>query len=148
MKKLTLLLSAMLLACATNLWAETYTIEFLTATSDGTAEITSKTTVSTVVALGTAYVTGFTANCSKAYYKGKSGVKLGSGSAAGTFEFNLADVCKSNVTKITVKSAKYDSGYRYFISLCERRNYCIEVRNHSGYGLCTHFHNRTRGILN
>ena len=99
----------MLLACATNLWAETYTIEFLTNTTDGTAEITSKTTVSTVVDTGTAYVTGFTTNCSKAYYKCTSGVKIGSGRANGTFEFNLADVCKSNVSKITVKSANYGS---------------------------------------
>ena len=109
MKKLTLLLSAMLLACATNLWAETYTIEFLTGSNSNTA-MTKDTEVSKVVAASSVdYVAGFTENCSKAFHASTSGVKLGNSSNGGTLEFTVADVCKANVTKITVKSVKYSS---------------------------------------
>ncbi|MGN0235361.1 MAG: bacterial Ig-like domain-containing protein [Paludibacteraceae bacterium] len=109
MKKLTLLLSAMLLACATNLWAETYTIAFLTGTNSNST-ISNTTAVADVVAASSVdYVAGFTNNCSKAYHQSTSGVKLGSSGNAGTLEFTLADACKANVTKITVQTVKYST---------------------------------------
>lgn len=84
-----------------------YTIIFKKASSDGSKEIKNNTAVSNVVESGAEYITGFTNNCSKAYYSGKSGVKLGSSSAVGTLEFNLSDTAKSKVKSIKVVSAKY-----------------------------------------
>lgn len=86
-----------------------YSIVFKTATSDGSEEISKTTESSTVVSDGINYITSFTSNCSKAYYNCKSGVKLGSSSATGTLEFNLADVVKNNVVSIKVETAKYGS---------------------------------------
>ncbi|MGN1240725.1 MAG: bacterial Ig-like domain-containing protein, partial [Paludibacteraceae bacterium] len=107
MKKLTLLLSVMLFAWATNLWAETYTITFLTGSNSSTA-MTETTEVSKVVAASSVdYIAGFTSNCKKAYHASTSGLKLGSGGNEGTLEFTLAEVCKANVTMITVKTTQY-----------------------------------------
>ncbi len=98
-----------LLAMVGNAWGETYTITFKTNTSDGSTEIGTSTKTSTVISSGADYVSGFTFSCSKAYYASKSGVKLGSNGGTGTLEFNIATTYQSNITKITVKSAKYSS---------------------------------------
>lgn len=84
-----------------------YTIVFKTATSDGSTAISNTTKTSTVISEGTDYVTGFTSSCDKAYYSGKSGVKLGSNKGGGTLEFTLADTVNSKVKSIKVVSAKY-----------------------------------------
>ncbi len=84
-----------------------YSIVFKTANSDGSNEISATTKSSTVVSDGSGYITSFTSYCSKAYYAGVKGVKLGSSSAAGKLEFNLADVVKNNVVSIKVETAKY-----------------------------------------
>ena len=86
-----------------------YSIVFKTATSDGNKEISKTTESSTVVSEGIDYITSFSSNCSKAYYAGVNGVKLGSKSAAGTLEFSLADVVKNNVVSIKVETAQYGS---------------------------------------
>ena len=86
-----------------------YTIIFKTATTDGSQTISKSTKASTVISDGVDYVSSFSSNCSKSYYSGKSGVKLGTGSVAGTFEFNLADAVSSNIVSIKVISAKYGS---------------------------------------
>lgn len=86
-----------------------YSIVFKTATSDGNKEISKTTESSTVVSDGIDYIASFTSNCSKAYYEGVNGVKLGSSKSAGTLEFNLADVVKNNVVSIKVETAKYGS---------------------------------------
>ena len=86
-----------------------YSIVFKTATSDGSKEISKTTESSTVVSEGIDYITSFSSNCSKAYYAGVNGVKLGSKSAAGTLEFSLADVVKNNVVSIKVETAQYGS---------------------------------------
>ena len=106
MKKFTLLLSAMLLACATNLWAETYTIAFLTG-KNSNSKISASTTVSDVVEKNSVDFVASLGNCVNAFHASTSGVKLGNSSAGGTLEFTLADVCKANVKKITVQSVKY-----------------------------------------
>ena len=90
-------------------WGENVTITFKTATTDGSTEISNRRGLSTVISAGADYVSGFTSSCSKAYYNGKSGVKLGSTSSAGTLEFNIATAYQSNIKKITIKSAKYGS---------------------------------------
>ena len=103
-------LFAMLTLNAATAWAEDYSIKFLTNTSDGSNEITSSTrTVTVLESASCSNVSGFTNNCTKAYYKGKSGVKLSSGSASGTLEFTLSDVCNKNVSKVVFKTAKYNS---------------------------------------
>ncbi|MCI7336973.1 MAG: hypothetical protein MSH41_00005 [Bacteroidales bacterium] len=103
-------LCLVLLATTTqSAWGAEVTITFKTATQDGSTEIDSSTQSSTVISSGTDYVSGFTSSCSKAYYNGKSGVKLGSKSSAGTLEFNIATAYQSNIKKITIKSAKYGS---------------------------------------
>lgn len=86
-----------------------YEIVFKTASSDGGNTIGSSTTVSNVVDEGDEFVASFTSNCSKAYYVGINGVKLGSSSAAGTLEFNLANSVKYNVVSVEVQTAKYGS---------------------------------------
>ena len=97
-KTIRLLLVMFLTLTASTAWAEDYSIKFLTAATDGSTEITTSTRTSTVLEDASCdYVTGFTSNCTKAYYKGKSGVKLSSSKASGTLEFNLADICKQNV---------------------------------------------------
>ena len=103
-------LCLVLLATTTqNAWGAEVTITFKTDTKDGSTEIDSNTQSSTVISSGTDYVSGFTSSCSKAYYNGISGVKLGSSKAAGTLEFNIATAYQSNIKKITIKSAKYGS---------------------------------------
>ena len=63
--------------------------------------------VSNVVSSGTDYVASFS-GCSKMYV-GKSGIKLGTGSATGTMNFTLATNYQSNIKSIKVVSAKYGS---------------------------------------
>lgn len=85
-----------------------YEIVFLTSSSDGNNTISPSTDVSTVVSeASSGYIASFTSNCSKAYYKCKSGVKLGTKDKAGTLEFNLADAVKNNVVSIKVETAKF-----------------------------------------
>ncbi len=86
-----------------------YEIVFKTATTEGSTEISNTTKSSTVVSKGADYISSFTKNCSKAYYAGKSGVKIGSKGNAGTFEFNLAEMLAKNVVSIQIVSAKYGS---------------------------------------
>ena len=107
MKKFTLFFSAMLLACATSLWAETYTIAFLTG-KNSNSKISTSTTVSDVVEKNSVDFVASLGNCVNAFHASTSGVKLGNSSAGGTLEFTLADVCKANVKKITVQSVKYN----------------------------------------
>lgn len=109
MKNLKVLFTVLFMTCAGLVWGETYTITFITNTSDGITEIRTSTETSTVISSGTDYVSGFTSSCSKAYYASVSGVKLGTSKAAGTIEFNVATTCQENIKKITVKSAKYSS---------------------------------------
>ena len=93
-----------------NAWAEDYSIKFLTAATDGSTEIATSTKTSTVLeSASCAYVTGFTNNCTKAYYKGKSGVKLSSKNAAGTIELTLSNTCNQNISKVVFKTVKYSS---------------------------------------
>lgn len=95
--------------CVTQVWADTYAIVFKTSSSDGNTTIASNTAVTNVVAEGTSYVSGFTSSNSKAYHNSKSGVKLGSSSAGGTFVLNIATSYQANIKSITIKSVKYGS---------------------------------------
>lgn len=85
-----------------NVWGETITFKTTTAT-EGSSNITSSTDESNILTAGAEYI-AFTNNCVKAYYPGKSGLKLGSSKATGTVAFTLS---LSNITSITIKTAKY-----------------------------------------
>ena len=101
----------LILISVADVWAENkITIEFLTNSSDGTTEISSSTPVSDVVyPTSTSYITGFTSNCSCAYYKSQYGVKLGLSTSPGTLEFTLASNYQ-NVISIKVESRQWGSG--------------------------------------
>ena len=89
---------------------ETTSYEIVFTTGSNTNSTISQTTnVSDVVSSGSDYIDSFTSNCSKAYHKSTSGVKLGSKSDPGTLEFTLANAVKSNVVSIKVETAQYSS---------------------------------------
>lgn len=105
--KMIALMCLMMVLGGANVWAEEYKIVFAKSSSDGSKEIDNTTMVSTVVSEGQDYIASFTGSCSKAYYKCKQGVKLGSSSNIGTIEFNIASPYQDNIKKITIKSAKW-----------------------------------------
>lgn len=105
--KMIALMCLMMVLGGANVWAEQYKIVFAKSSSDGSKEIDNTTMVSTVVSEGQDYIASFTGSCSKAYYKCKQGVKLGSSSNIGTIEFNIASPYQDNIKKITIKSAKW-----------------------------------------
>ena len=112
MKKL-LQLKTMLLLCALivgsgSVWAaDTYTIEFKSASSDSSSDLGATPSVSKVIASGAGYVESFS-DCQKIYV-GKNGIKLGTGSDTGTLNFTLATSYQSNIKSIKVVSAQYGS---------------------------------------
>lgn len=105
--RLRLLLVMLLTLCVSAAWGAEYTITFKSASSDSSSDLGTSPTVSNVVSSGTSYVASFS-GCSKMYV-GKSGIKLGSGSATGTMNFTLATNYQSNIKSIKVVSAKYGS---------------------------------------
>lgn len=105
--KMIALMCLMMVLGGANVWAEQYKIVFAKSSSDDSKEIDNTTMVSTVVSEGQDYIASFTGSCSKAYYKCKQGVKLGSSSNIGTIEFNIASPYQDNIKKITIKSAKW-----------------------------------------
>lgn len=107
--KMIALMCLMMVLGGANVWAEQYKIVFAKSSTDGSNLIKSTTKVSTVVSEGQDYIAGFTGSCSKAYYKCKQGVKLGSSGNDGTIEFNIASPYQDNIKKITIKSVKYGS---------------------------------------
>lgn len=102
-----LLVMFLTLTVSANAWGAEYTITFKSAASDSSSDLGTSPTVSEVVSSGTSYVASFS-GCSKMYV-GKSGIKLGSGSATGTMNFTLATNYQSNIKSIKVVSAKYGS---------------------------------------
>ena len=102
-----LLVMFVALTVSANAWGAEYTITFKSASSDSNSDLGTSPTVSNVVSSGTSYVASFS-GCSKIYV-GKSGIKLGSGSATGTMNFTLATNYQSNIKSIKVVSAKYGS---------------------------------------
>ncbi len=103
-----LLTLSFLLVGVGNVWGETYAITFKTSSSDGNTTIAANANPDNVISSGKEYVSGFTSNCSKAYYACIGGIKLGSSSANGTVEFKLADICQRNIKSITLVSGKYN----------------------------------------
>ena len=101
-------------------WAETYSVTFITAASDGS---TCNTTVSSYVT-ETTYITSMTAT--RAYYNGKSGMKLGSSNAAGNAEFTLTDAGKVKASNISVVSAAYDSCKTYKCTITYTDNTTVQ----------------------
>ena len=112
--KMIALMCLMMVLGGANVWAEQYKIVFAKSETnkDGSTEITNTTKVSTVVSEGINYVSGFTKSNSKAYYKCKQGVKLGSSNdktGSGTFELKIDNAYQENIKKLTIKSVVYKS---------------------------------------
>lgn len=108
-KKLRYLCTLLLCMIASVGWvkADNYNITFTTSSSDGSTEIKTTTQPSTVISDNAIYVSGFTGNCTKAYYKCKNGVKLSSSSVSGVLEFNIKDDYQNYIKSIKIISAKY-----------------------------------------
>ena len=112
--KMIALMCLMMVLGGANVWAEQYKIVFAKSETDkdGSTEIKNTTKVSTVVSEGINYVSGFTKSNSKAYYKCKQGVKLGSSNdktGSGTFELKIDNAYQENIKKLTIKSVVYKS---------------------------------------
>ena len=112
--KMIALMCLMMVLGGANVWAEQYKIVFAKSGTDkdGSIEITNTTKVSTVVSEGQDYIASFTGSCSKAYYKCKQGVKLGSSNdktGSGTFELKIDNAYQENIKKLTIKSVVYKS---------------------------------------
>ena len=111
MKKLLLsllcLLSAAIPALAEDL--QSYTISFMTASTDGSTELKTTTLTSDYITSGAEYISGVSA-ASKVYIKCKNGLKFSSSSASGSASWNLSESGKVNATKIVVKAASYSTG--------------------------------------
>ena len=107
--KMIALMCLMMVLGGANVWAEQYKIVFAKSSSDASIAITKTTKVSTVVSEGQDYIASFTGSCSKAFFKCKQGVKLGTKDNDGTIEFNIASPYQDNIKKITIKSVKYGS---------------------------------------
>ena len=107
--KMIALMCLMMVLGGANVWAEQYKIVFAkNADASSTLPSISKTTsISDVISSGANYVSSF-GTLTKAFYKGKEGVKLASNKGEGTFEFNIADSYQKNIKKIIVVSAQYN----------------------------------------
>ena len=84
----------------------TYTITFATHSNDLGTEIGTSTDEDDYISSNT--LTSSFTNFTKCY-PGKSGIKLGSSSVAGSFTASVVSTAQSNIESITVKSTKYGS---------------------------------------
>lgn len=110
--KMIALMCLMMVLGGANVWAEQYKIVFAKSSTDGSNLIKNTTNVSTVVSEGQDYIASFTGSCSKAYYKCKQGVKLGSSNdktGSGTLELKIDNAYQENIKKLTIKSVVYKS---------------------------------------
>lgn len=112
MKQINLFFKTMLILCAlvwsgTSVWAaDSFTITFATGSGDGTSASTS-TSCGTIVSEGAPYLSGNLATATKVYYRGSSGLKIGTSSAAGIIKMNL--VSSVTPTSIVVNAKLYNS---------------------------------------
>ena len=83
-----------------------YAVTFKTASSDGTSALTTSNFLSNAVSSNA--LINSVSSVTKAY-AGKSGVKLGTSSAVGSFTAVPVTAAKSNVTAIKITSTKYGS---------------------------------------
>ena len=99
-----------------NAWGDTYTITFATGSGDGTKASTS-TAASTCTTAKT-YVTGNLETASNTYYKGSSGLKLGTSGNAGDIKFNLSAAGQVVPTKVSVYAKYYSSSKKKTVQVC------------------------------
>lgn len=101
------------MATATAAMADSYTITFKDggADQDGSVHLNNTTDVTTVIAEGLDYVSGIGGEGNTAAFLGKTGtgVKLGSGKAAGTLTLNLSTLGSVKADKIVVNAAAYSA---------------------------------------
>ena len=90
-----------------NVWGATYTITFKTASSDPSTAISTSVTITNIVSEGSSNIKSLN-TCTKCYGPAKSGLKLGTGSATGTFKFTLSDaLAAKTIRSVTVKTVAY-----------------------------------------
>lgn len=104
MKKLSILFAALLMACATNVFGETFTITFNQNTSDGNNELTKFADIKPEIIAGANLVSSVEGS---KVYPGTSGIKLGSSKAAGNMTITLTQSYK--ITNIVVNAVQYGS---------------------------------------
>ena len=88
--------------------AASYTITFSGSATDSTT-ISTSTTASSITG-SSSYVSGNVAAATKAYGATSSGVKLGTGSAAGSIKINLSSSGQVTPTSIVVNAKRYNPG--------------------------------------
>ena len=112
MKKLTLFLSAMLLACATNLWATETTWTWTAASGDlGTttpANVTLNGKAWTVTSSAASRYTGFSSSC----------IQLGKNGGAETVTLT-SSAFEGTIKSVAVECASYDAAHKIAISVGE-----------------------------
>lgn len=90
-----------------NVWGATYTITFKTASKDPSTEISTSETITNIVSEGSSNIKSLN-TCTKCYGPAKSGLKLGTSSATGTFKFTLSDaLAAKTIRSVTVKTVAY-----------------------------------------
>ena len=105
--KMIALMCLMMVLGGANVWAEQYKIVFATGTNNSTAmKIT--TPIKNVISTGAEYVASFN-TVTNVFDQAENGLRLGTKSNPGTFEFSIADGYQKNIKKITIKSSEYSS---------------------------------------
>lgn len=153
MKKLTLLLSAMLLACATNLWAGTITLDNLGAglTTTSNTEVKTTSITATETGLGTFtlnYLQGkkqgnviLLASSKGAFISNKTPIPgaiksvtvfINTGASGKTTyhcAFGTSEFTKADATGSTAVNIKGGSSYTYTCSVANAKFFCISLGN-------------------
>lgn len=104
--KMIALMCLMMVLGGVNVWAEQYKIVFATGTN--TTKMDKTTPIKDVISAGAEYVASFN-TFTNVFNNAKQGLRLGTKSSEGTFEFSIADGYQKNIKKITIKSSEYSS---------------------------------------
>ena len=124
-----LVLWAALLLGAGNAWG--YTVTFNTATTDGGS--TSTNVSDYVDNTSQTYIASITT--SKAYYNGKSGVKLGSSSAVGNIVLRLSATGQIKASEISIVSTAFDRNKTYKCTVTYTDNNTVSQTQTAGNAL-------------
>lgn len=107
MKKLLLsLLCVLTFGCVVQAAEQSYTITFMTNTSDNSTALTTSSATSAYVESGSEYI-GSIKEVSKVYPKSINGMKFSSSSANGNITWTMSDAGKVAVSRVVVTACKY-----------------------------------------
>ena len=104
--KMIALMCLMMVLGGANVWAEQYKIVF--ATGKNTTVMKKLPPIKDVISAGDEYVASVNTFIN-VFNKATNGLRLGTKSDPGTFEFSIADGYQKNIKKITIKSSEYSS---------------------------------------